>query len=74
MNLEFDLLLVNMCGFVFPLRANPFTHSSFKPYGFYHVHFFEIRFPREKSEATKRRASRLDFHGPRMCEVSICLL
>lgn len=23
MTLEFDLLLVNMCGFVCPLRANP---------------------------------------------------
>lgn len=53
MTLEFDLLLVNTCGFVCPLRANPFTHSSFKPYGFYHVYFLKLDSQEKKAKLRK---------------------
>lgn len=53
MTLEFDLLLVNMCGFVCPLRANPFTHSSFKPYGFYHIYFLKLDSQEKKVKLRK---------------------
>lgn len=53
MTLEFDLLLVNMCGFVCPLRANPFTHSSFKSYGFYHVYFLKLDSQEKKAKLRK---------------------
>ena len=53
MTLEFDLLLVNMYGFVCPLRANPFTHSSFKPYGFYHVYFLKLDSQEKKVKLRK---------------------
>ena len=53
MTLEFDLLLVKMCGFVCPLRANPFTHSSFKSYGFHHVHFLKLDSQEKKAKLRK---------------------